>query len=361
MSTSSTGRVSDDAPQPAPAAETGKGSEDTGVEGEAPAQDATNATRKPTGTVQPQSKADLAKVAETLREDAGEAMDEMRKRAARYRETPKPEGDGTDELTAQMEGLEIDAKMALYDKVFEAHPVAIGKAISKAERDETDQSGDSTLVYGEITFKTLALALHKIKTKYGLPGVGSSGPAGVLQGERGGAFYDIGSGTGKPVIAAALLHPFDKAIGIEILEGLYTTSTELLKVWEGGIRDKLDEKEGPTKVEFFLGDAFDMNVCDWTDADVVFANSTCFDASLMRKMASAATALKKGAFFITLTKRLPAAYFKVLEHDMFPMSWGSATVYISQKTTAPFGDPNATDDDSSRSSSQRGRGGGGTQ
>lgn len=25
---------------------------------------------------------------------------------------------------------------------------------------------------------------------------------------------------------------------------------------------------------------------------------------------------------------------------MFPMSWGSATVYISQKTTDPFGDPN---------------------
>lgn len=53
-------------------------------------------------------------------------------------------------------------------------------------------------MYGEITFKTLALALHKIKTKYGLPGVGSSGKEGVLQG-NGGAFYDIGSGTGKPV------------------------------------------------------------------------------------------------------------------------------------------------------------------
>lgn len=65
-------------------------------------------------------------------------------------------------------------------------------------RDETDRSNDSTLVYGEITFETLALALHKIKTKYGLPGTGSSGSAGIMQGE-GGAFYDIGSGTGKPV------------------------------------------------------------------------------------------------------------------------------------------------------------------
>lgn len=67
-------------------------------------------------------------------------------------------------------------------------------------RDTTERTGDSTLVYGEITFKTLALALHKIKAKYGLPGVGHSGDAGILQ-EPGGVFYDIGSGTGKPVRA----------------------------------------------------------------------------------------------------------------------------------------------------------------
>ncbi|CAM9859034.1 unnamed protein product, partial [Ectocarpus sp. 12 AP-2014] len=230
------------------------------------------------------------------------AMEEMRKRAARYRETPKED---TDDLTAQMEGLQVDSKMALYDKLFEAHPVAIGKAISKTERDETDQSGNSTLVYGEITFKTLALALHKVKTKYGLPGVGSSGPAGVLQEGSGGAFYDIGSGTGKPVFAAAILHPFHKAVGIEILEGLYSTSRELLKAWDGGIRDRVGHGQEPTKVEFFLGDALDMNVCDWSDATVVFANSTCFDDMLMRRLASAATALKKGTIFITLTKRLP--------------------------------------------------------
>jgi len=33
-------------------------------------------------------------------------------------------------------------------------------------------------------------------------------------------FIDIGCGTGKPVFAAALLHPFKKVIGVEILEDL---------------------------------------------------------------------------------------------------------------------------------------------
>eukprot|EP00903_Cladosiphon_okamuranus_P013695 g12752.t1 len=253
------------------AGEGGRGGEMEG-EGKAPVHDASDAGQnklKAPTAMQAHNMVELAKVTQTLREDAAEAMDEMRKRAARYRETPK---DSADDLTAQMEGLEVDGKMALYDKLFEAHPVAIGKAISKMERDETEQTGNSTLVYGEITFKTLALALHKVKTKYGLPGVGSSGVNGVLQG-AGGTFYDIGSGTGKPVIAAAILHPFHRVVGIEILEGLYSTSVELLK----------------------------------------------------------------------------AAYFKVLEHDMFPMSWGSATVYISQKTTDPFGDPNAAEDSSSSS------------
>lgn len=45
--------------------------------------------------------------------------------------------------------------------------------------------------------------------------------------------------------------------------------------------------------------------------------------------------LKRGAFFISLTKRLPVADFVVLEHEMFPMSWGNATVYIMQKATDP--------------------------
>lgn len=59
------------------------------------------------------------------------------------------------------------------------------------------------------------------------------------------------------------------------------------------------------EIELHLGDALDLTICDWTDGDVVFANSTCFDDQLMRRLASAATALKKGTIFITLTKRLP--------------------------------------------------------
>jgi len=45
--------------------------------------------------------------------------------------------------------------------------------------------------------------------------------------EAGGVFYDLGSGAGKGVLAASLLHPFDKCCGIELLESLHEMGLEL--------------------------------------------------------------------------------------------------------------------------------------
>ena len=36
----------------------------------------------------------------------------------------------------------------------------------------------------------------------------------------GGTFIDLGHGTGKGVLAGALMHPFEKSWGIELLEAL---------------------------------------------------------------------------------------------------------------------------------------------
>ena len=71
---------------------------------------------------------------------------------------------------------------------------------------------------------------EKIKKKYGKPGNAYNGPEGFLQ-SKGGLFYDLGSGTGKPVAAAAVLHNFDVCIGIEILEGLHNASMEILHAY----------------------------------------------------------------------------------------------------------------------------------
>ena len=84
---------------------------------------------------------------------------------------------------------------------------------------------------------TSAITLEKIKKIYGRPDIGSSGPNGVMQ-VRGGIFYDLGSGTGKAVIAAALMHNFAVCCGIELLEGLHTISLEIQNEYNIRVRSK---------------------------------------------------------------------------------------------------------------------------
>lgn len=99
-------------------------------------------------------------------------------------------------------------------------------------------------------------------------------------------------------------------------------------------------------VEVKHGDILNLECKDWRDGDLVFVNSTCFDESLMNKIANIAglgysiyllnyviVGMKKGSFIVTLTKRLNSSDFQVLEYELHEMSWGGATVYIHQKTT----------------------------
>ena len=135
-------------------------------------------------------------------------------------------------LTRQEEILldldHIQARDALYQQILgEFADARLGQSISKRERDQTRQD-DKSLVYGEITFESFAIAMQKIRLKYGKPGKGYSGDAGVLQ-KPGGVFVDLGSGTGKACLAAALMHPFEQVRGIEVLEGLHRFATEAIQ------------------------------------------------------------------------------------------------------------------------------------
>ena len=49
---------------------------------------------------------------------------------------------------------------------------------------------------------------------------------GVFEGD-GGVFVDLGSGTGKGIIAGILMHPFSKVVGVEMLETLFEKSIEV--------------------------------------------------------------------------------------------------------------------------------------
>lgn len=208
------------------------------------------------------------------------------------------------DMVSVFEGKEI------FDSIMQSFPVTVGKAVSKKEREELNLK-DPNLVYGEVTFETMGILIEKIKKVYGKPYQGSSGPQGFLQG-RGGIFYDLGSGTGKAVIGAAILHNFDVCYGIEYLEGLYSLSLDALNAYNTRGKAKLAGREHDTRkkisfylkdidliysycklcyfvdVQFIHGDFLKMRTKDWRDADIVFINSTCYDEPLMGKIADLA-------------------------------------------------------------------------
>lgn len=207
----------------------------------------------------------------------------------------------------------------VFKKLAKQYPAAVGKAVSKKEREDDDLQ-EQSLVYGEIQFRTFALALEKIKHRYG----GLQKPGGV--------FVDVGSGSGKAVFAALLMHEFSRVVGIEKLAGLHDLAGELHKIWRE-LRTEPTLAVSPltrkTEVELVCGDFLSES---WADADVAFVNSTCFDKELLDKIAAKAHDMKPNSFLISLTRRIPNDDdWQVLEYERQFMSWGEATFFIHQR------------------------------
>ena len=204
-------------------------------------------------------------------------------------------------------------------------------------------------------------------------------------------FYDLGSGSGRVVLAASLLYPFKQLIGIEILESLYQVSKNFQNTFleeyynnseyyttlidysdligrynqkqkeiqhkarrkarkEARKASSLESEEDtnkqvespapaqpvePVKAEdcnsinhpsqniFFYHDSIEiLTNIDWTDGDVIFVNSTCFDRVLMSKISEIAARLKPGTVIITLTHMLDSeANYDLAKELRLPMSW----------------------------------------
>ena len=113
------------------------------------------------------------------------------------------------ELSAETT-LILNRKLKIFEDLTSEYPVSIGKEVSVKERN-VNSLYQSHLIYGEVDFLSLGETLEIIKAIHGdIP--------------KGGVFYDLGSGTGKGVFSAALLHEFDRCVGIEILKGLFELS-----------------------------------------------------------------------------------------------------------------------------------------
>jgi Histone methylation protein DOT1 len=195
-----------------------------------------------------------------------------------------------------------------WDDLFAECSTSHAKDISSKEKKELKYNG-LNLVYGEVSFESLGIAMVK-----------------CMDFAPGGIFCDVGSGTGRAVFAAALLHDFDEIHGVEIMRGLHDAAEKVYTKWDREFIPKLyngDHKAAP-KIVFHCAD---LNKHDWSKSTFVFANSTCFDDRLMRQLSERAENLSSGAQFISLTKKLRSEKFRVISSTQYTMSWGMATVH----------------------------------
>ena len=78
----------------------------------------------------------------------------------------------------------------------------------------------------------------------------------------------------------------------------------------------------------------DLTQYDWSNADLVLANSTCFDRELMQKILEKAEKMKPGSFIVTFTKSLPYnETFELVSSEKKVMSWAKATVNVYRKSS----------------------------
>ncbi|CEG48323.1 hypothetical protein F443_05549 [Plasmopara halstedii] len=203
-------------------------------------------------------------------------------------------------------GIIYEKPFTVYDRIYRNFSVEYGKELSSEARKSSSLI-KSSYVYGEINFFSFAGVIRWIAPSL---------PEFAI-------FYDLGSGTGKAVIAASLVHSFDQAIGIELLEPLVRCAEKRKMALE-----KLKSPLLKTDIDFIAGSVLTTN---WEDGDVVFCHGTCFSDQDWIKISVAAEKLKQGAFFISTTHVLKTGLFEVVKSASLTMSWGSATVYIHRR------------------------------
>ncbi|GAB5372262.1 hypothetical protein AAMO2058_001649900 [Amorphochlora amoebiformis] len=147
-----------------------------------------------------------------------------------------------------------------------------------------------------------------------------------------GTFYDLGSGSGRVAIAAALVGNFKKVVGIEILSNLHQISEKAKEKYLENMSDKevkrLSLKPRVQEIEFIHGS---FTKVKWDDADVVFINAGSFGYNVMEFLSSKAESLPGGSYVITTTLPLKSSKFDLISSRQYLTSNGCTTFHIHRR------------------------------
>lgn len=180
-----------------------------------------------------------------------------------------------------------------------------GHLLSRQARQDKDAID---FVYGEIEFRSFIALMS------------------LAQPDSNTVFYDLGSGTGKAVLACNMVYPVSKCVGVELFPLLHATACaqaqKLAQIPEYAQRAQ--------HIEFIQGDFLEI---DLSDATLIFINSTTLIGETWNLLCLRLKNLPKLKTVITTSKPLINNGFSLIASTKIEVSWGIIFAYIQTKKT----------------------------
>ena len=193
--------------------------------------------------------------------------------------------------------LSLKTHQAAHDSIFKD---INGFVLSKEARKHNEAI---EYTYGEIEF------LHIVA----LLSLTQPGPHTV--------FYDLGSGTGKAVLAAAMVFQTQKNTGIELFSPLYQAALTA----QEQLQNLPDYHERAKTIQFINNNFLHT---DFRDATLIFINATTFFGDLWDGLNQQLATVKHNTIVITTSRKLSPTFFTITRKTSIQMSWGVVNAYI---------------------------------
>ncbi|MBA2650540.1 MAG: hypothetical protein H0U75_13290 [Legionella sp.] len=160
--------------------------------------------------------------------------------------------------------------------------------------------------YGEIDFESFVALLSRFKP------------------DEHTIFYDLGSGIGTAVVAAAMVFKINKSCGIELHQSLHECAKR--------IRLRLGNMpEYSVAAEHICFINNDFLQCALGDASLVFINATAFFGDFWLQISHHLEHLPTGAIVLSTSKKVDSKLYSVTYNTHIKMSWGTVKVYAQQR------------------------------
>lgn len=197
----------------------------------------------------------------------------------------------------------IEKVATLLTKLFKRNTAELRSVLFRKIHHVTNHD----FIYGEIDFLSFHNILEKTNPK----------PNEI--------FYDLGSGAGKAVFAAALYCNFSKCCGIELLSPLYNKALNTLAKAQIKLKNNQSDLKKISTIQFIQDSFLEY---DFHDANVIYIAATCFGETTWESLINKITTLPSGTRIIVATKNIQHERFDLIYQGAEIMSWGLCLVSI---------------------------------